>query len=291
MDALDWRSLPSLSSLRAFEATVRLGSFAAAARALNVTQPAVAQQVRTLEADLGVPLVRREGRAVTATGAGQLLAAALGDGFATIAGGVRALRQAEERRGLVIATAPAFAQTVLMPRLGDFWMRHPDIPVSIDASARLVDPAPGGPDVMVRTARSPDWPGLTPHPLLRSRFIVAGAAPLVNRSRDLAALPWILTPDDDFEAESLAAMGLSREAIDVTWIDNPMLAVSAARAGYGLIFATDIVLFDQLATGEMVDVSPIRLPELQYWICTPKGRERPAARLFRHWLVGQFAAR
>ena len=64
--------MPSLSSLRAFDAAVRSGSFSAAARRLNVTHAAVAQQVRALEADLGVPLLVRAGRGVQATLAGQI---------------------------------------------------------------------------------------------------------------------------------------------------------------------------------------------------------------------------
>ncbi|NJS38566.1 MAG: LysR family transcriptional regulator, partial [Rhodobacteraceae bacterium] len=54
-----WRDLPSLSSLRAFDATARQGSFAEAGRVLNVTHAAVTQAVRGLEAELGVALVRR----------------------------------------------------------------------------------------------------------------------------------------------------------------------------------------------------------------------------------------
>ena len=45
----DWRSLPSLTALRAFAATAELRNFSQAARALNVTHAAVAQQVRALE--------------------------------------------------------------------------------------------------------------------------------------------------------------------------------------------------------------------------------------------------
>jgi LysR family glycine cleavage system transcriptional activator len=45
---MDWRTIPSLSALRAFEAMARLGDFSAAARELNVTHAAISQQVRYL---------------------------------------------------------------------------------------------------------------------------------------------------------------------------------------------------------------------------------------------------
>lgn len=59
MVLLNWSKLPSLTSLRAFEAVARSKSFSEAARSLNVTHAAVSQQVKTLEEYLEVVLVRR----------------------------------------------------------------------------------------------------------------------------------------------------------------------------------------------------------------------------------------
>ena len=58
---MDWRTIPSLSALRAFEAMARLGGFSAAARELNVTHSVIAQHVRYLEEYLTVKLAYREG--------------------------------------------------------------------------------------------------------------------------------------------------------------------------------------------------------------------------------------
>ena len=49
---MDWRDIPSLAALRAFEAAARCGSFTKAASELNVTHAAIAQHVRAIEADL-----------------------------------------------------------------------------------------------------------------------------------------------------------------------------------------------------------------------------------------------
>ena len=54
---MDWRDIPSLSALRAFEAAARLESFSGAARALNVTHAAIAQHVRALEDELVSDLI------------------------------------------------------------------------------------------------------------------------------------------------------------------------------------------------------------------------------------------
>jgi DNA-binding transcriptional LysR family regulator len=66
--------LLSLQQVRCFCATVDLGSFSAAAEALNVSQPAVADQVRKLERALGVELFVRAARGVVPTEAGRAFA-------------------------------------------------------------------------------------------------------------------------------------------------------------------------------------------------------------------------
>ncbi|MEM8980678.1 MAG: LysR family transcriptional regulator, partial [Pseudomonadota bacterium] len=68
---MNWRAMPSLAALRAFEAAAKHQSFVAAAMDLNVTQAAIAQHVRKLEKDLAEPLLQREGRGVRLTSAGR----------------------------------------------------------------------------------------------------------------------------------------------------------------------------------------------------------------------------
>lgn len=61
----------TLQQLLYFRTSASLGSFNAAARALHCTQPAVSDQVRRLERELGVSLFARAGRGLTLTGAGR----------------------------------------------------------------------------------------------------------------------------------------------------------------------------------------------------------------------------
>lgn len=62
-----------LRQLRYLVAIVDHGTFTAAAESLHVAQPALSQQMRRLEAEVGVPLLRRGTRGVTPTEAGALL--------------------------------------------------------------------------------------------------------------------------------------------------------------------------------------------------------------------------
>ena len=68
---MDWRQLPALNAIKAFEAAARHESFSRAADELFVTHGAVSHQIRALEADLGVTLFTREGKRVRLTDVGR----------------------------------------------------------------------------------------------------------------------------------------------------------------------------------------------------------------------------
>ena len=87
----------NLDHVRAFTEVARLGTFSAAAELLNLTQPAISQQIAQLEKRLGVSLLERLGRRATPTAAGLELL----DHAARIDGAVAAAleRLSHHRRG------------------------------------------------------------------------------------------------------------------------------------------------------------------------------------------------
>ncbi len=123
----------SLHYLRTFVTVVEHGSFSAAAQRLDLTQPAVSQQIRQLERTLGTPLLERVGRQVRATAAGaELLAHA-----ATIDSAVGAAVEAVTRRSGVaagpvrIGTGATACIFLLPPVLKDLRQRHPDLEIAV----------------------------------------------------------------------------------------------------------------------------------------------------------------
>lgn len=62
-----------LKQLKYFQSVVRCGSFSKAADECFISQSAISQQMQALEKEVGVPLLRREGRKFTLTPAGELL--------------------------------------------------------------------------------------------------------------------------------------------------------------------------------------------------------------------------
>lgn len=84
--------LPPLNALRAFEAAARHLSFKLAAHELHVTPAAIGQQVKALEARLGVQLFERLHKQLILTAAGQAYLPGISDGFRRIADATAQLR-------------------------------------------------------------------------------------------------------------------------------------------------------------------------------------------------------
>ncbi|WP_158744079.1 LysR family transcriptional regulator [Acidisphaera sp. L21] len=122
--------LPPLPALRAFEAASRLGGFARAAAALNVSTSAISHQIRGLEASLGARLLDRSTGAggVTLTAAGQRLLDATVPALAALQAACADIR-GQPAPLTVCANAP-FSAMWLARRLAEFSARHPDVPIN-----------------------------------------------------------------------------------------------------------------------------------------------------------------
>lgn len=288
---MDWRDIPSLAALRAFEAAARAGSFSAAARELNVTHAAIAQHVRALEARLGTSLLVRAGRGVMMTDAGRILADALAEGFAHIAGGVRAVTEDVAGRPLAITVTPSFAERWLMPRLAGFWAAHPEIQVSVSPSAAMVDLRREGFELGIRYGRG-GWPGLESEQLIETDYTVVAAPSLLNGWMpdgldDLRDLPWLF---ELFHLEArrwVAAHGLDLQACMVKEVATFGMLLPALRAGAGVAVVPSALITDDIASGQLIAVWRERHPGLGYHIIYPPGVLSARARLFRKWLRTQ----
>lgn len=283
---LDWKSLPSLSSLRAFDAVAREGDFSAAARSLNVTHAAISQQVRGLEQDLGLALAQRAGRSIVLTDDGKALAAALRDGFSTIASGITNLRTRNAQRGLRVATTPHIVDALLMPNLSRFWADHPGIEIALQPSVNYVDLVAEGYDLGVRAAPlGTTWPGLDARELAKSRWLIVGAPDLIAQSgRDPFKLPWVWSNEMPGEIAELRRANVDVDALTKVDIGDWSLHWAAARRGLGLTLASEHVAHDVIASGEMVELPLPGLTTSAYYAVTPKGPRRPLVDSFIDWL-------
>lgn len=142
----------SLNDLNAFLAVARAGSFTKAAAQLGVSQPALSQTVRALEARLGIRLLARTTRSVSTTEAGERLLKAVGPRFDEIEAGLVDLAEIRGKpAGTIRITADEHAaQTVLWPALRQVLPHHPDIKVETIVDYGLTDIVADGIDAGIR---------------------------------------------------------------------------------------------------------------------------------------------
>lgn len=286
---MNWRNIPSLAALRAFEAVARAGSFSAAARELNVTHAAIAQHVRTVEAELKTALVVREGRGMALTDAGAFLAASLTDGFGQIIAGVEAVTNEADARPLALSVTPSFAENWLMPRYADFWAKHPDIGLSIIPNTDVVDLRRDGIDMAVRYGKG-NWPGLDATPLFKADFTVVGAPSLLKGRKvagfaDLDGLPWLFETLHKEARHWVTDSGIDLSRNPINEVATFGMVMSAVRSGKCLTVASSALVADDIKSGKLIALMQKHPKDLGYFIVSPKDVMSARAKIIKSWLL------
>jgi DNA-binding transcriptional LysR family regulator len=133
------RTLPPLSSLRAFESTARNQSVTRAADELCRTHGAVSRQLKLLQEHFGAPLFDKEGTGLKLNQHGQALYALVSSVFDQLEHGYERTRDQARRAGLHVACSATFAMRWLVPNLADFYRAQPDIRIRLSmTSAREI---------------------------------------------------------------------------------------------------------------------------------------------------------
>ena len=153
---MDWRHIAfNWEQVRAFLATAQQGSFSAAARALDTTQPTVGRQVAALEEELGVVLFSRVGRGLSLTPTGLELvehARAMAEAalrFSRVAAG-----QSLSLDGpICISAGEVIAAHLLPPIVAKIRSIHPGIKIEIMATNQVSDLARREADIALRNFR------------------------------------------------------------------------------------------------------------------------------------------
>ncbi|MFC0246739.1 LysR substrate-binding domain-containing protein [Falsochrobactrum ovis] len=127
----------NLTSLSIFEAVGRLENLTLAARELGMTQPAVSYQIKRMEEGLGIILFARRGRGVEILPEGRILYEAVRAGLVGIDEAIQQIERQRRRPSLRISTDYGFAAFWLMPRVGRFRSRYPEMDVRITASSMI----------------------------------------------------------------------------------------------------------------------------------------------------------
>ncbi len=291
------RRLPPLNALRAFEAAARHLSFTRAAGELHVTQAAISHQIKALEEWLGMPLFRRQNRALLLTDAGQAYLPPLREAFDRIQDATNKLRERDKSGALTVGTFTSFAAKWLVPRLGRFASAHPDIEVRLAINDVLVDFAADAVEVAIRYGRG-DWKGLHAERLMTEVVFVVcspklldGPAPL-KRPEDLRHHTMLhddLPEDWDTWLEA-AGVGTTKAKRDLAFNHSEMV-LQAAIDGLGVALGRSVLVADDLAAGRLVKPFDLELPtQAAYYLACPDGtQDRPKVKAFRDWVMSEVA--
>lgn len=260
-------SLPPLQSLAVFESAARHLSFTTAARELGTTQPAVSQQIRNLEANLGIALFVRIYRGVELTPAGKKLLIATQSSFKSLRNACEEIRFQPKINQINVATDFAFAAFGLMPRLSEFRQRYGDLFSNLDirlqTSQTEVDLAGNDADLAIvfgagqfvgyqsyPLASECVYPVCSPyllqqHPEIQT-FDALIQLPLLQLN-DLSGNRWL-----NWESVAQANQTSLAQVAPIMESDNYTLLVQAAIAGQGVCLAWSPLLDNLIKEGSLV---------------------------------------
>ncbi|KZM49514.1 LysR substrate-binding domain-containing protein [Labrenzia sp. OB1] len=285
---MDWKKIPSLHALRAFDAVARRKNFTAAASELNVTEAAVRQHVRGLEQWFGKDLAERSGKGIALTENGEQLAAITSDSFQTLSHGVTNLMRTEEDRPVTIALPPAFAEIWLMPKLERFWREHPEIEVNLAPSLSLADPRKDTFDLAIRYGLG-DWPGLGATPIASAEYVVVAKPGLVDIAartdlNDLKTYSWLFETTRQEHRDWAERHGLNFDADVNRHYPTNSLVIAAARAGHGLSLQSRALVQTDLDLGVLEELFAEDNAPLAYYLVAHSDL-RAKARVFADWAL------
>lgn len=287
--------LPSLSSLRAFEAAARHLSMTLAAQELHVTPGAVSLQVRDLETALGIRLFERRTRSLALTSEG-------GDYFATLRTAFRLMREAtsalvmRSRDTVLTVTCTAgFATHWLVPRLRRFEEAHPEIDLRISASHRMMDFQRDGIDIAIRHGLG-GYAGLASERLLDDEYVpvcipeiatALGDAPSPDALEAITLIHDVYRRDWQLWLEAAGARKVDASRGPI--FTDGTGAYHATRAGLGIALMRRSFIEKDLADGTLVAPFPLRLASTlaYHLVYPPAALERPSIAAFRAWLLSE----
>jgi LysR family glycine cleavage system transcriptional activator/LysR family transcriptional regulator of beta-lactamase len=289
--------LPSLRGLRAVEAALRLGSFAASAKELGVTQTAISRLVKEVERQLARPLFERKANQSRPTTFALSLQSGLSDGFRRLEATVAEARRAADDPTITLSVGPTFAMRWLIPHLTEFHAKHPEIDLRLATTiSREVTP---GPDTLaaIRLAGS-HVSGFVSDALFSGRLMAVCRRDIAKRLKAPADLARETLLDVRHSPEDwprwLAAAGLpNRSQFHLVAFDFSAFAIQAALDGLGVAIIRAPYIADDLREGRLVAPFPLTLEESQMrWrlIYRVEARSHAAFRTFRRWLLAKARA-
>ena len=283
----------SLTSLRAFEAAGRLGSFRSAASELNLTPSAVSHAVLKLEQALGTELFVRDNRQVHLSSDGQVLMRHAGPAFDELRRGIESI--ANRGAGLLrLHSAPSFAAQWLSPRLARFRELHPDIEVRLAASTDYARFSNDEYDVDIVYGQ-PRAEGVHIIPLGEELITPLCSPEMAKRIHSLDDLGSVVLIQSDLKlvrwSDWFRENGATAPLVFGARFDRSFLAIAAAADGLGVALESTRLAERELRSGRLVAPLAGHAKDVRYVghrLVHPKAsHSRRTLRVFSEWLLAE----
>ncbi len=290
------KSLPSLKALRAFEASARTGSFAAASNELKVSAAAVGQLVRGLETQIGRELFHRSHRNITPTEAGLEVLPRLGIAFDELHAISRQITGSSAKARLTISAPASIVSGWLSHRIGDFMSRFNIHNISLRSDNDPINFDQNGIDIRMSYGRfhyrthdtseiavDTIYAVCTPDFLAKNKPMELDKIPLIHTDWGPASASFA-TWRDWFEA---AGIPMGNQANSGLIADTSMAAIRLATNGLGVCLVQGLMLESLLRNKSLVIAHPLSLSRSQpYCLTIPqRSANRPVVQQFRDWLL------
>jgi LysR family transcriptional regulator, glycine cleavage system transcriptional activator len=282
---------PNLNALRMFDAAARHLNFRLAAEEMNLTQGAVAQQVRRLEADLGFQLFQRKARGLALSQIGRDYHEPVRRALHII--DEATIRLQPENTRITLSVTPSFASKWLVPRLADFTKAHPDIDVQTVASEGLADFRSDGVEIAIRQGHPPFGKGLNAKKLA-SLELSAVCSPDYGKKigpvrvfEDFA--DHILIQDSHKHWKDLFERSDTVARHRMVQFNQTALAMDAAATGQGIALAPSLLIGAELSQDKLVELwRDERSDQSGFYIVWPnRAQANPSRDIVIDWIMSE----
>ena len=294
--------MDKFESIRAFTQVVEEGSFAAAARKMQLSRSAVNKLVINLENQLGVQLLYRTTRKVIPTDTGRAFYERCIDILSSLEEAELAVsREHREPRGTLKINAPmSFGISSLGSKIAEFMTRYQEIKIQLTLEDRFVDPIAEGYDLVIRMGSPLQSPSLVAHHLANFPRVIC-AAPSYLKAKGFPTIP------NDLKNHSCLHYGYlttgrqwqlinqekEEEKVFVEGAfcsNNGEVLRNAAVKGLGIVLLPNFIVREELEQGKLQIILPeYQPPELTLCVIYPINRHLSTkVQLFTQFLQESF---
>jgi LysR family transcriptional regulator, glycine cleavage system transcriptional activator len=292
-----YRSLPSLQTLRCFEAAARLGSFTMAAEEMCITHSAVSHQIRQLEESIGQSLFQRQGNRMALTGVGRALAVETRRALDYLreAYAVASVAAISEMDTLNLAVQFGIAEHWLMPRLEILRTCAGEVGLRITTLPDLAEDCPDEVDVALVYGTG-EIPGMQTERIADETVFPVCSPAFLSRHPDLtlesmADAPLLL------HSRVTWNLWLEKANLPIAYPRHPVLfddvalTIRGALSGHGIAMARSLLVRDYLERGDLIRLFDLSVSGVfGYYLGWRSDAARQRFASVRDWIIAGMAA-